>query len=192
VSGVAAKVDRFFKRYFGVGSVATPSEVRADLWTQGLGPPYADEGSQEYASTVLEQYKMYVEMTDRISARRALANTFFLTLNSAIFTAIGFFFVNHPHAASWLVVFPAFVLVTECMAWFWQIRSYRQLNSGKFAVIGALEEKLPASPYWRAEWTALGQGQDPSRYWQISHLEQWIPVLFALAYLGGFIAVIAY
>jgi hypothetical protein len=184
-------IGRFYKQYFGVSSVATPGDVRDDLWTKGLGPPYADEGSKEYASTVLAQYQMYVEMTDRNSARRGLTNTFFLTLNSAIFTAIGFFFINRPHAASWLLVFPAIVLVAECMAWFWQIRSYRQLNSGKFAVIGAFEEKLPASPYWRAEWTALGKGQDPGRYWQVSHLEQWVPILFAVAYLGGFIAVVA-
>jgi hypothetical protein len=38
VSGVPAKVDQVFKRYFGVGSVATPADVRADLWMQGLGP----------------------------------------------------------------------------------------------------------------------------------------------------------
>jgi hypothetical protein len=59
----------------------------------------------------------------------------------------------------------------------------------KYAVIGALEERLPASLYWRAEWKALGEGKDPTRYWPLSHLEQWIPLLFAITYVAGFIAV---
>jgi hypothetical protein len=41
----------------------------------------------------LEQYKIYVEMADRISARRGMTNTFFLTLNTAIFTAVGVFWL---------------------------------------------------------------------------------------------------
>jgi hypothetical protein len=184
-----SSISQFYKRYFGGGSVAEASDVSADLWTQGLGPPYADEGSKEYAGTLLKQYEIYVEMADRVSARRGLTNTFFLTLNSAVFTAIGFFWTNRPHAASWFLIFPIIVLVAECMAWFWLVRSYRQLNSAKYAVVGAFEEKLPASPYWRAEWKALGEGKDPARYWPLSHLEQWIPILFAFSYLGGFIAI---
>jgi hypothetical protein len=38
----------------------------------------------ELRTIVLEQYKLYVEMADRLSARRALANTFFLTVNTAV------------------------------------------------------------------------------------------------------------
>ena len=32
----------------------------------------------------LEQYKLYVEMADRISSRRQNANSFFLSINTAI------------------------------------------------------------------------------------------------------------
>jgi len=76
------------------------------------------------------------------------------------------------------------------MAWFWLIRSYRQLNTAKFQVIGALEERLPASPYWRAEWFALGEGKDKSKYWPLTHLEQWVPLLFVAIYVTGFAAVV--
>lgn len=143
-----------------------------------------------YSVALLEQYKIYVEMADRVSARRGLTNTFFLTLNSAIFSLIGALWVVRPHAASWVLVFPLLALIGQCLAWFWLVRSYRQLNTAKYAVIGVLEEKLPASPYWRAEWKALGEGKDPARYWPLSHLEQWIPALFALSYIGGFIALL--
>jgi hypothetical protein len=32
------------------------------------------------------------------------------------------------------------------------------------------------------------EGEDPARYWPLSHLEQWIPALFISLYLFGFIA----
>jgi hypothetical protein len=39
------------------------------------------------------------------------------------------------------------------------MRSIRLLNSAKYEVIGTLEERLPASPYWRADGAALGEGK---------------------------------
>ena len=45
---------------------------------------------------------------------------------------------------------------------------------------------MPASPYYRAEWLALGEGKDPKLYWPLSHIEKWIPILFALLYIIGF------
>ena len=138
-----------------------------------------------------EQYKLYVELADRVSARRALANTFFLTLNTAIFAAIGVFLTDPPTATSGLLLIPVVVLVAQCFVWFWVIRSYRQLSAGKWAVVGAFELQLPTSPWWSAEWAALGEGRDPSRYWPLTHVEQWIPILFAVAYLLGFVAIIA-
>ena len=38
----------------------------------------------------LEQYKLYVEMADRISARRQTANSFFLSVNTAIVALLGY------------------------------------------------------------------------------------------------------
>jgi hypothetical protein len=139
---------------------------------------------------LLEQYKIYVEMADRISARRGLANTFFLTLNTIIFTLIGIFWQHPAQASRALVVVPWLVLLGQCLAWFWLLRSYRQLNSAKYAVVGALEERLPASPYWAAEWEALGHGQDPSRYWPLSHVEQLVPAFFAAAYTAGLVVLL--
>ena len=117
-----------------------------------------------------------------------LTNTFFLTLNTAAVTAIGVVWSGKEHGLRWILPFLFVGLVIECLAWFWLLRSYRQLNTAKYLVVGALEERLPASPYWAAEWSALGKGEDPARYWPLSHLEQWLPALFIGLYLFGFIA----
>lgn len=193
-SGELLFMKQFLERYFGAGPVATPSEIRATLWPPEPIPAdaaLAEGATVVYSHALLEQYKIYVEMADRISARRGLTNSFFLTLNSSIFTALAFLLANRPHVSSWLLIFPTIVFATQSMTWFWLVRSYRQLNSAKYAVVGALEERLPASPYWRAEWKALGAGEDPARYWPISHLEQWVPILFAITYVGGFIGIMA-
>lgn len=166
------------------------SELRQRLWNDPARA-LADGKAVDYSAAVLEQYKLYVEMADRVSQRRALSNTFFLSLNTAIFTLIGVLWTNRPTGQPWWLVIPLVTLLGQCFAWFYLVRSYRLLNSAKYEVVGALEEQLPASPYWRAEWWALGEGKDPSRYWPLSHIEQSIPVLFASAYAAGFVALVA-
>lgn len=168
-------------RILGLFRTETASfgEASADLWGGSVDTPKPE------LAAVLEQYKIYVETADRVSARRGLANAFFLSLNSAVLTAAAAWQRDSiPH--SLLLMFLAFGMV-QSAAWYWIIRSYRQLNSAKYVVIGALEERLPASPYWRAEWKALGEGRNRARYWPISHLEQSLPIAFALLYVGSFV-----
>jgi hypothetical protein len=62
------------------------------------------------------------------------------------------------------------------------LRSYRQLNTAKYQVIGEFEKRLPASPYWSAEWKALGEGKDLMKYIPLTYAENWVPIVFALLY----------
>jgi hypothetical protein len=164
------------------------AELSRRLFNDPPGAKEGDRPGQTYNSTLLEQYKLYVEMADRISARRGLTNSFFLTLNTGIVGLIAAFNKVSAGPAPWLLVIPLLAILGECFAWFYLVRSYRLLNSAKYRVVGALEERLPASPFWRAEWWELGEGRDRTRYWPLSHVEQWIPILFALIYLTGFVA----
>lgn len=170
-----------------VRSIVPPqlAEVREDLWT----PETEQAANEAKTDRLLEQYKIYVEMADRISSRRALTNTFFLTINTAVFALVGTF-VKDGSPRGPLILIPVLAIVVQCGAWFFLLRSYRQLNSAKYVVIGAMEEHLPASPYWRAEWKALGEGKDRRRYWPLSHLEQWVPISFAALYLIGGVALV--
>jgi len=161
--------------------------IRDRLWTAEIDAQSYAEPADKYQAALMEQYKVYVEMADRVSGRRMLANTFFLSLNTAVFTVIGVFLQHKHQGAPWLLVIPLIAVVGQCAAWFYLVRSYRQLSTAKYEVAGLLEEKLPASPYWRAEWTALGEGKDRSKYWPLSHLEQGVPILFAATYIAGFL-----
>ncbi|GEO34955.1 RipA family octameric membrane protein [Cellulomonas aerilata] len=178
--------------YFKVSAPARPSEVTPNLWNDEIEIKASYADGSGYQAAIMEQYKLYVEMADRISSRRGLANTFFLTLHSAVLTLVAVFWKDQPDGLSSWVLLPLLVLALGlCLAWFWLVRSYRQLNSGKFAVIGALELRLPASPWWNGEWKALrGDEKDKSTYWALTHLEIWIPFLFGLAYVVGFVMAI--
>jgi hypothetical protein len=159
------------------------------LWSDDAEARFGGD-QKAYQAAILDQYKLYVEMADRISQRRGLTNTFFLTLNTAIFTLVGVFWKDKPNTSVWWLILPLIILLCQCFAWFYLVRSYRLLNSAKYEVVGALEERLPASPYWRAEWWALGEGKDRRKFWPLSHIEKWIPLLFGSAYIVGFIALL--
>ncbi len=149
--------------------------VEAALWKTDMA-----QDNDQYFTSLLEQYKLYVEMADRISQRRAAANTFFLTFNTAIVGALSTLFDDIPRPAAIAIYVTA---VGFCLVWILLLRSYRNLNSAKFRVIGYMEKQLPASPYWGAEWMALGQGRDYRKYLPLSVLETWVPVGFAGVYV---------
>ncbi|MET9385840.1 hypothetical protein ABZY09_33450 [Streptomyces sp. NPDC002928] len=174
----------FLDRFIRSAPAPSLDIVRRSLWTNSS--KWSENDSSHQIAT-LEQYKLYAEMADRISARRGQANTFFLTLNTSIISAFGLLWQDPPSINRGLFVVLWLVLVAQCVGWFGLLRSYRQLNTAKFAVLGAMEERLPASPYWRAEWTALGEGKDSARYTPMSYLEQWIPSVFIFAYTTGFL-----
>src|SRR5947208_1921235 len=114
----------------------------------------------EYTSHLLEQYKLYVQMADKISERRQSANTFFLTINTALVAMLG---IVWPPTEQ--IIRPVWYLIVSmaglalCFSWYRLLRSYRDLNSSKFRVVHAIEQLLPIRPY-DAEWTSVGRGAD--------------------------------
>ena len=133
----------------------------------------------EELKTIFEQYKLYVEMADRVSQRRMSANTFFTTVNTLLFTVAAFVGSKD---LQWVI----FVGVIGCVisfAWYFTLNSYRQLNSGKFTVINEIEKLLPLSGF-SYEWEVLASGEKKSKYWPLSHVEKIIPVIFFFAYIA--------
>lgn len=136
----------------------------------------------EYEKHILEQYKLYVEMADRISARRMLANSFFISVHMAIITAFAILFKERILVFSFIGCAPFIAVFLLCIVWWRMVKSYRQLNSIKFKVIIAIESRLPIAPF-NAEWTALECGKNPKRYRRLTNVETWIPFCFLLLYI---------
>lgn len=149
-----------------------------DRLTAALQGVPADEYGSSYRDHALEMYKTYVEMADRISERREKANSFFLTVNTALIALLAkdAFGSNaaDPRGLELLVPVAACVL---CYLWYRIIRSYRDLNSAKFKVVHAIECQLPLRPY-DAEWESVERGKNPQLYLPFTHVEKVVPWLF--------------
>jgi hypothetical protein len=159
--------------------------MNADLVLFKEPPEYYD--AERYQAQLLEQYKICVEMADRISARRQTANTFFLTLNTALLAFLGLVVEGEGRTTPlpWALAISGAGLIL-CYAWYRLVASYRSLNSGKFKVIHAIEHRLRVAPF-EAEWEALGRGKDASRHLPFTRVERRVPWIFAALY-GAFAA----
>lgn len=139
---------------------------------------------KDYRKHLLEQYKLYVEMADRISSRRSKANTFFLSVNTLMVTAIGILSKlesGFKTLSLWWVLTTSLAGILFCWTWLSIINSYRQLNTGKFKVINTIEQKLPLTMY-KAEWSYLKPEREISRYKQLTVVEILVPIIFGGVY----------
>lgn len=152
--------------------------------TQNLEGVSKEQYGNDYTAHLLEQYKLYVEMADKISERRQTANTFFLTINTAIVALLGAVLpgIDERLGTAWYAVVGVAGLVL-CFSWFRLLSSYRDLNNAKFKVVHEIERKLPIRPY-DAEWTRVGSGKDPKVYLPFTHIETKVPWVFAGLYIA--------
>jgi hypothetical protein len=129
----------------------------------------------------LELYKLTVEMADRVSARRGAANTLFLSLQSSTIAVLGFLTAGGRGADRWVLVGICAAGFLMAATWWLQLRSYRDLNRAKFAVINSLEERLPVAPFAN-EWALLKKDPLPwwrPRYAELGTAERVVPIVFA-------------
>ena len=134
--------------------------------------------------TLIEQYKLFVEMADRISARRITTNSFFLTINSALVAFVGYAGIGGDVERAAALALVGLSGVVLCYLWSRIIRSYRGLNTGKFLVVHEIESLLPLRLY-DAEWEAVGRGKDPKRYLPVTHIEEYVPWVFMVIHLAA-------
>lgn len=138
---------------------------------------------------LFDYYKLYLESIERISDRRIEANRFFITVNTVLLSLGGVFLKIFEENLPLLLLFLNILLLLGLIIsiiFFFLISSYRQLNSGKFRIIHKLEKKLPVKLY-TDEWEELGEGKNYKRYFPFSHIEIFIPVVFAVFYVCTFI-----
>ena len=139
---------------------------------------------ENYESHCLEIYKLFVEMADRISQRRQAANSFFLSINTAVIGAVSY--VGFGEKANLDPAFYVMVAVAGlvlCFLWFSLILSYKSMNTHKFIVIHQIEQSLPLAPY-DEEWEVAGKGKDWTRHIPFTRIEMFIPCVFFILHLA--------
>jgi hypothetical protein len=143
----------------------------------------------ELPGNYFEIYKIAVEMADRISARRGLANSFFLTISTAVLGILG------THNVRWYLAVAGIIV---CISWWALLKSYRDLNRAKFEIILTMEDRLPARLYGD-EWARLRKEQmrfTPrltalrpwlAQYRELGVVERIVPWVFVLVYLADIV-----
>lgn len=141
----------------------------------------------KYKDHIVEQYKLCVEMADRVSSRRSTTNDFFLTLNSILITAIGVLsrvgVGDTIFNVGWMIV-ASIAGILFCWCWVATINGYRALNSAKFKVINSIEKRLPIAAF-EAEWKwLLNPEGKTAKYTELTNAERWIPRIFMFLYIA--------
>lgn len=141
------------------------------------------EYGQEYKNHLFSQYQLYVESSEKISDRRQNANNYFITINTVLISFLGILFqVKIFENIVWIKFLISLIGIIICVIFWFLLRSYKQLNTGKFKVIHEIEQKLPLALY-DYEWYILKEGKDKKTYYPFSHIEMIIPWVFGIIYL---------
>ena len=137
----------------------------------------------------LALFELYLATAEKVSERRAQANAWMLSVNSAIVALYGYLQANKmavgaAQKAVWLWAIPAAGIIV-CLAWAALLTSYRKLNRAKFAVLTQIETDLPVALFTRERETYR---RDRRR--SLSNIERLIPGCFALLYIVMLVAVV--
>lgn len=157
--------------------------INHKLYSNGNATGYGDNAL--YHSHLLEQYKLYQSSAENISSRRQTANSFFVSINTAVIGLASYlnFGSSSPNGFYWLIALGG---ISISYMWYRLIRSYRDLNGAKFKVIYEIEKSLPIRPY-DAEWEAVGRGKNSTLYLPFTHIEILVPWVFIGLHTVGFL-----
>ena len=140
----------------------------------------------------LKLFELYLATAEKVSDRRAQANSWMLAVNGAVVGLYGYLqadktAVGAAQKAVWLWAIPAAGAIV-CLAWAALLESYRRLNRAKFAVLAEIEKELPVPPFTREReiYSAEGRGRTP-----LSRIERWIPACFFLLHAVMLAAAVA-
>lgn len=129
----------------------------------------------QFKEHLLEQYKLYVDSSKEISARRHNSNTFYLAINSALFGLSSYLSTINVKFVTLIIC-----LTGVLISYFWRknIHAYKQLNVAKFKVIHELEKQLPATLFEKED-EHLGKGG----YYELTSVEKNIPLVFIVLFI---------
>lgn len=129
---------------------------------------------------LFNQYRLYVELADKVSDRRNIANSFFVTINGVLIAGILNFLTQQnttEKVFEWTFV-AAFAGSLFCWCWRRMLFYYKNLNGGKFQVIQYLEKRLSVNLF-KVEWDYLTNKKSHKSF---SDSEKIVPALFVGVY----------
>ena len=146
---------------------------------ESLVPRTEESYGESFNSDLLEQYKLYVQSAENVSARRIASSRYLLTINAALVALYGLQSANFGQGY-WTLLIPI-IGIPVSLLWYLIIKSHADLNTVKFKVIHELEQHTPAAVF-KHEWRLAEEGQG-TEYRAVTKIEKWIPILFTVLHV---------
>ena len=142
--------------------------------------------TQDDKHVLVEIYRLHAELADHVSQRRDTANRIYATLSTgllALMAAVARFGTGEIPVPIAIITMGVFGMILQG-SWITVLKSYRQLNSGKFEVLHLLETKLPFD-FFKREWEVLAEGKEPKKkYRRLTVSERTLPWILLFFYAG--------
>jgi hypothetical protein len=152
-----------------IGIKLTNASEESLLFCQGFQVFDSNVQALKYLNTVfvrdrqlkIEQYKIMVSSTEKVTDARMKVNNLFFTITSSILSVafvLGKTYSFNPLSILAMIILAALALITT---YFWDklVNSYGKLNTGKFKVIDRIEKELRTNMF-EEEWRILTQEID--------------------------------
>jgi uncharacterized membrane protein YedE/YeeE len=131
-------------------------------------------------NVILEQYKLFVDSSNRVSEQRSRTNNFFVSVNVALLAIFPVLFEKMDTREQMLFgITIGAVGIFMNVIWFLAIRAHKALNSAKFKILHEMEDSLPYQPF-QMEWKVLKSRKWVNKHFTLTAVEVYIPVAFAL------------
>jgi hypothetical protein len=127
---------------------------------------------------LFEFYRLLIEDAGALRAARRETNNFFMTLSTGGLGAVGYLISEGLEPAIIALLCGTMLIIN--FIWWNAITHYARLVTIKFQVIKKLEDQLPFQPT-QEEWALFAKGK---RDKGSSHIEKFVPLLFAIGYAG--------
>jgi len=146
-----------------------------------FGAPETSYGP-DYKNHMLAQYKLFVESVNYTSELKLKINTYFLTINTALITAIGLAISrNTVNSLVWHLILPL-AGMSISLIWWGTTYSYKQRNISKLRIVHCIEERLPLALY-KTEWRLMDENHANPVKKFFFQIDLFIPWVFAVSYL---------
>lgn len=133
---------------------------------------------------LLEQYKIFLETSESLIARRQTVNSFYVSANTALITIMaGLIAVfGEMGLRVILLILTSVVGIILSVSWIGILNSYGVLNGSKIKVISMIEHELPAALY-DTEWTVMSDKLNSKKYSSFTDSEKKAPKAFIALYI---------
>lgn len=149
-----------------------------DLFNNDISRIISNESDR---SNLFEQYKVYLDTSEKLVERRQKVNNFYITANSIVVAFIGTllsFNMDHLYRMA-AVLLLCFVGIMINYSWNNILTTYGILNKSKMAIISMIEKYLPANLY-DAEYKCM---KTDKKYVSFTKSEKKLPLSFGLMFI---------